>query len=293
MKWKKPILKAASWAAGVLPAPIKKFLYKWPFLAQMIRRSLNAAVSEGLSETIIAAGPARGLKMLLDLHSEKDYWLGTYETDLQAAAAKLIHPGSVVYDIGANIGYISLLSTQLSGLTGKTFSFEALPANVERLKSNVSINGLDSRVTVIHAAVIDSDQPVTFLTHPSGAMGKALGSAGREEPYSGRIKVPGLAIDTFTFNQNHPLPDLIKLDIEGGEGTALAGMQRLLSEKNAVFLIELHGEQAARQVWDHLLQYDYTVYRMTHAYPPITHIDDLDWKAYIVAVPSHRSSLLT
>jgi len=293
MSPKKPILKAASWAAEILPAPIKIFLYKWPFLARMIRRSLNAAAPEGLTEMTIAAGAARGLKMLIDLQSEKDYWLGTYETDLQAAAAKLIHPGSVVYDIGANIGYISLLSAQLSGLTGKIFSFEALPANVERLKVNVAINGLGSRITVIHAAVIDSSQPVTFLTHPSGAMGKALGSAGRDEKYSGRITVPGLAIDTFIYDQNHPQPDLIKLDIEGGEGSALAGMQRLLSEKKPIFLIELHGEQAAHQVWDRLIQHDYKIYEMTHAYPHITHVDDLDWKAYIIAVPSHRASLST
>jgi FkbM family methyltransferase len=293
MSSEKPILKAASWTAGILPAPIKKFFYKWPFLARMIRRSLNAAAPEGLSETTIAAGPARGLKMLLDLQLEKDYWLGTYETDLQAAAAKLIQPGSVVYDIGANIGYISLLSAQLSGLTGKTFSFEALPANVERLMTNISINGLGSRVTVIHAAVIDTDQRVTFLTHPSGAMGKALGSAGRDEQYNGRITVPGLAVDTFIYDQNHPEPDLVKMDIEGGEGSALAGMQRLLSEKKPIFLIELHGEQAAHQVWDCLLQYDYMVFEMTHSYSLISHVDDLDWKAYIIAVPSHQSSLLT
>ncbi|MDO9547069.1 MAG: FkbM family methyltransferase [Pelolinea sp.] len=293
MSSEKPILKAASWAADILPVPIKKFLYRLPFLARIIRRSLNAAAPAGLSEITIAAGPARGLKMLLDLHLEKDYWLGTYETDLQAAAAKLIPSGSVVYDIGANIGYISLLSCALSGLTGKIFSFEALPANVERLKTNVAINGLDSRITVIHAAVIDADQPVTFLTHPSGAMGKALGSAGRDEQYSGRITVPGLAIDTFVYENKHPAPDLVKMDIEGGEGAALIGMQRLLTDKKPVLLIELHGELAARQVWDCLLQHGYKVHEMNHGYPHIFHADNLDWKAYVIAIPLHSSRLLT
>jgi FkbM family methyltransferase len=289
----KTILKAASWTASLLPPSIKKGFYKWPFLARFLRSTLNAAVPDGLTETTIAAGPAQGLKMLLDLKSEKDYWLGTYETDLQAAGAKFISPGCIVYDIGANIGYISLLSAQLSGLKGKTFSFEALPANVERLKANVSINKLNSQIMVTHAAVIDNDQPVTFLIHASGAMGKAQGSAGRDENYSGQVTVPGIAIDSFVYDQNHPEPDLVKLDIEGGEGCALIGMKRLLSDKSPVFLIELHGEKAARQVWDYLLQFDYKIYKMTPDYPQITHMNDLDWKAYIIALPAHRSDLLT
>ena len=278
------LLKAASWAAGILPAPIKKTLYKIPFLAKFIRHSLNTAAPVGLSKVTIAAGTVKGLKIILDLQSEKDFWLGTYEFDLQTAAQKYIQPGDVVYDVGANIGYISLLCSKLCGKNGKVVAFEALPANVDRLSKNVLINGLESQITVVHAAVIDSVHPVTFLTHQSGAMGKALGSAGRNEKYKGRITVPGLALDAFVYEENHSPPDVIKLDIEGGEGSALAGMSRLISESKPVLLIELHGEEAARQVWSKLRQHKFNVHRMSRGYPKVTHIDELDWKAYIVAV---------
>jgi len=288
-----PILKAASWAAGVLPVSIKKSLYKVPFLARFIRRSLNTAAPEGLSEITIAAGAAKGLKMILDLQSEKDYWLGTYESGLGAAARKLIQHGDTIYDVGANVGYVSLLSAQLSGKSGKVFAFEALPTNVERLRKNVLINALESQITITHAAVIDINQPVPFLTHPSGAMGKALGSDGREEQYNGRIIVPGLALDVFVYDENHPEPDVIKMDIEGGEGQALAGMPRLLAEKKPILLIELHGEKAAHQVWDHLRQNDYSVHQMRRGYPKVTQISTLDWKAYIIAVPEQKINLLT
>ena len=287
------ILTAASWAADLLPASIKKLLYKIPFLSRLIRRSLNAAVPEGLSEVTIAAGAAKGLRIILDLQSEKDYWLGTYESDLGAAAQKLIQPGDVVYDVGANVGYVSLLSAQLSGKSGKVFAFEALPVNVDRLRKNVLINALESRITVTHAAVIDTVQPVTFLTHPSGAMGKALGSAGRDEQYNGRITVPGLALDTFVYDENHPAPDVVKLDIEGGEGSALAGMPRLLAEKRPILLIELHGEKAARHVWNHLQQHNFSLHQMKRGYPKVTRISALDWKAYIIAVPEQKINLLT
>ena len=293
MTLEKPVLKAASWAAGVLPTPIKNLLYKVPFLARVIRRSLNAAAPEGLSEVTIAAGAAKGLKMVLDLQSEKDYWLGTYESDLGAAVRKLIQSGDVVYDVGANVGYVSLLSARLSGESGKIFAFEPLPANVNRLRKNVLINALESRIIVTHAAVIDTVQPITFLTHPSGAMGKALGSAGRDEQYNGRITVPGLALDAFVYNENHPAPDVIKMDVEGGEGAALAGMQRLLAEKRPILLVEIHGEKAAHQVWNHLRQHNYSVHQMRHGYPKVTLVSSLNWKAYIIAVPDQKTSLLT
>ena len=293
MTVEKRILKAASWAASVLPVSIKKLLYKIPFLSRQIRLSLNAAAPDGLSEVTIAAGAAKGLRIILDLQSEKDYWLGTYESDLGAAARKLIQPGDVVYDVGANVGYVSLLSARLSGITGKIFAFEALPVNVDRLRKNISINAFESRIIVTHAAVIDTVQPVTFLTHPSGAMGKALGSAGRDELYNGRITVPGLALDTFVYGENHPAPDVIKIDIEGGEGSALAGMPRLLAEKRPILLIELHGEKAARQVWKYLRQHNYSVHQMRRGYPKVTHISSLDWKAYIIAVPEQKINQLT
>jgi len=293
MTLEKPVLKAASWAAGVLPTPIKSLLYKVPFLARVIRRSLNAAAPEGLSEVTIAAGAAKGLKMVLDLQSEKDYWLGTYESDLGTAVRKLIQSGDVVYDVGANVGYVSLLSARLSGESGKIFAFEPLPANVNRLRKNVLINALESRIIVTHAAVIDTVQPITFLTHPSGAMGKALGSAGRDEQYNGRITVPGLALDAFVYDENHPAPDVIKMDVEGGEGAALAGMQRLLAEKRPILLVEIHGEKAAHQVWNHLRQHNYSVHQMRHGYPKVTLVSSLNWKAYIIAVPDQKTSLLT
>jgi FkbM family methyltransferase len=278
------LLKSAAWAARILPAPIKRALYKVPFLARLIRRSLNEAAPEGFTEVKIAAGMLRGLTMTLDLHTEKDYWLGTYEPALQAAAQNLIKPGMVVFDVGANIGYISLMAARLAGESGRVFSFEALPANIARLTRNVALNAMQDRVQVIHAAVVDKPGEVTFLAHTSGAMGKAQGSAGRDEHYAQTIKVTGIALDDFVFQQGNPPPAVIKMDIEGGEGMALAGMPRLLKEARPVLLIELHGQEAARQAWDCLKANRYTLRSMSAGSALIQSLDELDWKAYIIAV---------
>lgn len=284
------ILKVASWAAGILPASLKKSLYKIPFLASFLRRSLNKAAPQGIHQVEIAGGILAGSKMALDLQSEKDYWLGTYEPELQAAAEHFIHSGMCVYDVGANIGYITLMAASQNGPEGKVFSFEALPANIERLSQNTALNQLENRVTIQHAAVVDQSKKVTFYMHQSGAMGKAAGSAGRDESYQQSIEVDGLALDDFVFKKKQTRPDLVKMDIEGGEGMALMGMKRILKEIKPKFLIELHGQQAAGQVWEQLTTNGYSLHRMQKGYPRIKSLLDLDWKAYVVALPDSQGS---
>jgi FkbM family methyltransferase len=279
------LIKIAAWAAHVLPEPVKRAFYKVPFLARFIRGSLNAAAPEGIAEVTIAAGVLEGLRMALNLHTEKDYWLGTYEPDLQAAARQFIKPGMVVYDIGANIGYISLMKARLVEKQGKVFSFEALPANIARLNQNLALNAFQERVQVIHAAVVDKAGDVSFLTHASGAMGKALGSAGRDEHYAQTIKVQGIALDDFVYILGNLPPAVIKLDIEGGEGMALAGMKHLLKDARPLLLIELHGEEASRQVWDCLKAASYTLRPMRKGAATIQSLSELDWKAYVIAIP--------
>jgi len=286
------LMKTAAWFAGILPDTIKRQLYRLPFLSNPIRTALNAAAPDGFTTIEIASGPAKGLKMTLDLKAEKDYWLGTYEPDLRDAAKKLIKPSNVIYDVGANLGYISLLSASLAGLSGHVYAFEALPANIERLSTNVTINGLSASITIIHAAVTDRNGPVTFYTHRSGAMGKVEGSAGRDEEYLDRIKVDGIALDRYVYANRNPAPDIVKMDIEGGEGNALQGSKQLLSTHKPTFMIELHGKIAASQVWDILVSNAYQIHTLQNGYPRIKNLDQLDWKAYIVAVHASKAGLL-
>ncbi len=278
-------MRSAVWAARILPVPVKRAFYRIPFLARLIRRSLNEAAPQGITEVKIAGGILRGLTMALDLHTEKDYWLGTYEPELQAAAQQFIKQGMVVYDVGANIGYISLMAARLAGESGRVLAFEALPSNIARLTRNVALNAMQDRVRVVHAAVVDKAGEATFLSHASGAMGKAQGSAGRDEQYTQAIKVAGIALDDFVYQQGNQPPAVVKMDIEGGEGMALAGMPRLLKEARPVLLIELHGQEAARQVWDCLKANRYLLRSMRAGFAPIQSLDELDWKAYVIAAP--------
>lgn len=282
---KRLILGLAAGAARLLPMPVKRWLYQSPLLAGFIRRSLNKAAPGGITSVKVAGGILKGARLCLDLQTEKDYWLGTYEPDLQYAARDFVKKGMVVFDVGANIGYISLLAARLVGQSGRIFAFEALPANIDRLKENLAANSWASQAQVIHAAVTDSMGQATFLVHPSGAMGKTVESTGRQADYSQRIQVPSISLDHFVFEQGNPHPQLVKMDIEGGEGLALLGMARILQKIRPLLLIELHGQQAAQQVWENLRRHGYSMHRMQKGYEQIADVQALDWKAYVVAIP--------
>lgn len=254
-------------------------------MAQAIRGALNRAAPEGLSEIEISAGKVAGMKMVLDLQTEKDYWLGTYETDLQDAISDLVETGWVAYDVGANIGYISLLLAREVGSEGRVYAFEALPKNVERLEMNVALNGLGSRVQIIHGAVGAASTPVRFLIGPSGAMGKAEGSAGRSDLHAESIEVPGYSLDDFVYRLGNPAPQVIKIDIEGGEVLALPAMKRLLENERPLILLELHGPEAAQVAWETLTAAGYQIARMERGFPKVSSLEDLNWKAYLVAIP--------
>lgn len=282
----KVILSLAAAAARWLPAPLKRGLYRVRPLAGWIRRSLNRAAPQGLTGVTIAGGALAGLRFRLDLQSEKDYWLGTYETELQAAAARLVHPGDVVYDVGANVGYVSLLLAKYAGPQGRVFAFEALPENVERLQGNLRLNEGLAPVSVQARAVVDGTHAVRFLVGPSDDMGKAEGSAGRQGiAYGEAIEVAGVCLDDFVYGEGFPAPQVVKMDIEGGEVLALPGMRRLLREARPRILIELHGEQAAHAAWEALMAAGYRICRMEPGFPEVRAVDELDWKAYLAALP--------
>lgn len=279
------LLSLASFLARLLPLPLKRGIYRIKPLASLVRRALNQAAPAGLTEVEIAAGLAAGFRMALDMRSEKDYWLGTYEPDLQAALRDLLHPGWTVFDVGANVGYITLMLARQVEANGRVFAFEALPENVERLRENVALNGLGQRVAVVPAAVTDKTGNVHFLVGPSDDTGKALGSAGRQLDYEETIEVAGVALDDFVYREGHPAPQAVKMDIEGGEVLALCGMTRLLDEARPLLLLELHGPESARAAWETLTAAGYTLHRMARGFPRVNSLDELDWKAYVVAMP--------
>jgi hypothetical protein len=97
--------------------------------------------------------------------------------------------------------------------------------------------------------------------------------------------VPGISLDEFAYGQGNPPPQVVKMDIEGGEVMALPGMRRLLAEARPLMLMELHGPASARAAWETLTAAGYRISWMKPGYPPVPSLAELDWKAYIIARP--------
>jgi FkbM family methyltransferase len=284
----KLLLELVSWISRIIPSRVKQGLYRLGPITRLIRGTLNRAAPLGYTRVTVAGGALSGIVLNLDLQSEKDYWLGTYEADLQAALADFAKEGMVAYDLGANIGYITLMLARAVGPKGHVFAFEALPTNIRRLRKHLELNNIEPRVTPVHGAVVGTPGQVEFLRGPSGATGKVSGAAGREIQTADRLLVDGIVLDDYVYRQGHPPPDLIKMDIEGGEIQALPGMKQVLLQARPVLLMELHGPQSAQAAWQALSDANYHIQQMSFGSPQVESWEELDWKAYLVARPGDK-----
>jgi len=282
----KVVLALAGAVSRLLPNSLKSIIYRLGPISFLIRVILNGAAPKGLVEVEISSGQLRGARMQLDLQREKDYWLGTYELNLQKALRDHIKAGMVIYDLGANIGYISLLAARLTGNEGRVFAFEALPTNLERLHRNVGLNPNFAPIGIFPKAVTGHSGEVSFLVHSSGGMGKVKGSVGRDADYKEELSVESISLDDFVFIDGKQAPEIIKIDIEGGEGLALEGMERSLKKYRPKLFLELHGQEVAESVWRTLTRNNYSLHSLRRGYPRISSYEDLEWKSYLMAKPA-------
>lgn len=182
----------------------------------------------------ILQGRLRGKKWIVGA-GEHGYWLGSYELRKRLAFEREISPGSVIYDIGANVGYFSLLASELTGHDGKVYAFEPLPRNIEFLRKHVTLNRMVN-IEVIEAAVSDQGGEASFDLGASSAMGHLADS--------GEISVRMVNLDEmFDAGELQP-PDYVKVDVEGAEYAVLQGARKLLETYQPVLFLDTHEREA-------------------------------------------------
>jgi FkbM family methyltransferase len=198
--------------------------------------------------------------------------------------SSLVKPGMVIYDIGANVGYLSLLFARLCQPGGQVLAFEPVPENAERINRNTALNQLEGVIRVERLAVIDEPRTLRFFVPASGGTGKVEGAAGRREgSYVREIEVQGISLDAYLADPRNPAPDLIKIDIEGGEVLAIPGMKNLLIHKRPIVVLELHGPEAAEVAWRFLKAAGYHICYLKTGFPQVLTFEELDWMGHVVA----------
>jgi FkbM family methyltransferase len=194
-------------------------------LGKMLRWPLKAIPRAAVVP--ILSGPARGLKWVVGA-SIHGCWLGIYESTKQKRFAAAIRPRDVVYDLGAQAGFYSLLASRLVGPQGAVYAFEPLPRNVGFLQRHIKLNGV-ANINVFELAIGGTDGTAQFADGPSPLQG-SLSELG---PRSVRVA----QLDTLFSKDHLRPPKALKIDIEGGGLQACLGARKLLEiHKPVVFL---------------------------------------------------------
>lgn len=199
--------------------------------------------------------PVAGIDMYVDvsdgtgrLHYFHDE---PYEPGLSRAVRDVLKPGDVFLDIGANVGYFSVLAGRIVGRTGRVVAFEPHPEALSRLRQAVAVNALTDVIEIVDTAVANasgttrlflSDDSVLSTTDP------ARSPARDHFAFPRSIDVRRLTLDAWLAERPDLMPRVraIKIDVEGTEADVLEGMRRTLAKcPGAAILCETEAGSAA------------------------------------------------
>jgi FkbM family methyltransferase len=225
------------------------------FIGKALRYPLRLIPCD--AQMIILQGLLRGKRWIVG-SSNHGCWLGSYEYSKQKAFSAAIKPGDVVYDLGANVGFYSLLASVIVGPEGHVFSFEPVPRNLTFLRKHLELNRVIN-CSVMEVACSYSDGTAKFDLGPNSSMGHLTGDS------QNAIIVRTIALDSMITSGLISPPNVIKCDIEGGEYDALRGASEILIKHSPTIFLATHGREVHERCCTLLTELHYQ----------LTPIDDL------------------
>jgi FkbM family methyltransferase len=234
------------------------------------------------SDGVIQTGEGRGLKFNAG-GANAGYLLGTSEPSMQAAMAALIRPKMTVFDIGANVGFFSMIAARLVGPKGRVVSFEPLPINSNQCEYNAALNAFE-HVLVRTEALGNENGSANFFTSDTPTLGRFEKFGSPDESHA-RTIVPVRRLDSVLQEKNLPKPSFIKMDVEGAEVDVLEGASQTLAENRPLLLVELHGTNEPVAVA--LEKQDYVI----RVLGSTKDIRAARWNAHVIATPRERDDL--
>jgi len=206
-----------------------------------------------------------GYKMFTHVEEHRDIdgigqqllFQSSYEKYTTILFKELVAEGMNVIDIGANIGYYTLLAAKLVGERGKVFAFEPEPRNYALLLRNVEVNGYKNIIPLQKAVSSKSGKAKLFLDKvESGAHSIYKVRKNNTEA----IMVDAVSLDGFFEGKKCPI-DIVKVDVEGAEMTILLGMTKIVNNNNDLKIFTefwppgLQGSGfSAQEYWDKIIE---------------------------------------
>lgn len=230
------------------------------------RKLLDLVVPSGGDEVSeVTGGPLKGARMRLDPRKQKEMLIGTYESGVQQALGRYAGRGDIVFDVGAHVGFFSLIASKIVGDQGRVVACEPDPYMSERLSTNLSLN---KGTNVIWQKVAVGEKATRKTFAPGGGAG--TGHLSKD----GSMTVPVVSLDELA--EKWGPPKVVKVDVEGGELDVLAGAGKVLENHHPVMIIEAHGEQNEASAAAMLEQFNYN----------IQYIDDVSGRRHLLGTPS-------
>lgn len=180
-----------------------------------------------------------GFRLQIDGSSQTGrilYATGEYESETSRLVHRLLGPGQTMIDVGANIGYFTVVGARAVGPKGHVVAFEPVAAVRERLLCNVRLNQL-TNVTIREEALSVRSGTAVLFTGPENDTGLA---SLRPLAASAQVNVVQARLDDL-WDSTRPIA-LIKIDVEGAELAALQGMSECLSRDSPDLIVEVTDE---------------------------------------------------
>ena len=168
---------------------------------------------------------------------------GTLEPPVQEALRRLLAPGDVFYDIGANVGFFTLVGGRLVGPAGRVVAFEPVPWCANAVGRNIELNGFEH--AEIRAEAVGAADGSARLFVVGEASWSHLESTGRHADVREEIDVAVVSIDSLVAAGTIPPPDVMKIDTEGAELQAIEGARATIAAHRPAIVCELHDTNEA------------------------------------------------
>lgn len=233
-----------------------------PLLGPLLRatgRTLVAA--DTLIWVQIERGPAASLWICVNPRTGKSVLLGQGEPEVQQALSDHLRPGMTFYDLGANIGFFSLMAARLVGPEGHVFSFEPDPSMAARLRENLAHNDF-RQAFVEEKAVWSESSTVSFVRADlSKSSDRGLGFVTTNHLGDSHvIHVDSVSLDDYC--SSHPAPDFVKCDVEGAENEVFHGAANTLRQWHPIIVCEMHSTENQFTLTRYFLDFGYTCHAL-------------------------------
>ncbi|MEO6654763.1 MAG: FkbM family methyltransferase [Pyrinomonadaceae bacterium] len=204
----------------------------------------------------VLIGPLRGARFVLGSMAGEGGGATVYfnkvESEQTAAIQRELSPGKTFFDLGANVGYYSILASRLVGRGGHVAAFEPVVRNLSFLQRHIELNDAEN-VQVLPFAVSSEAGILSFSTGSNSGMGSLDFDGG-----NGKMLVPTVTLDEIA-ERLKLTPDVLKIDVEGAEVEVFRGATRILNTARPTIFLSTHSTDLREQCLAHLRDTGYTV----------------------------------